>query len=303
MTTPILLGSGKISGVPKLEAGNYFQWKEAVMIALSGINARQIVLGLETTPALNATTQYRDFISRSEHGAALLHRTCGPTAASLISGNFDPVDIWTTLEARFKATETSRLQLIQRFHNLRYNPETMKCAADYIAQLRAIQAELKGSEDALTDRNLLAHLLTHLPGRYRITQKHPKGRKHRSRSRDAERRRSRSPRNSSYHQSRWNQNDRHSRPWRKETDKRDSNYSAKECTYCHRRGHLAHECRKRIYDERNKQSKHRETTDPSGSGSDTTITAGSASVKAGAVIDDYFAESDRTERRGFGKQH
>ncbi|RPA78417.1 hypothetical protein BJ508DRAFT_329354 [Ascobolus immersus RN42] len=231
----------------------------------------------------------------------------------------------------------------------------MKCAADYIAQLRAIQAELRGSEDALTDRNLLAHLLTHLPGRYRITvnminnlpqdqqtldraarelanfetldgirrdiiggskssntrtsasalsasyHRHPKGRRHRSRSRDSDRRRSRSPRNPSQN-SRWNQNDRHSRPWKKESDKRDSNYSAKECTYCHRRGHLAHECRKRIYDERNKQPKRREN-DPSGSGSDTTITAGSASVKADAVIDDYFAESDRTERHGFGKQH
>ena len=82
----------------KLSESNYHQWREAILIALAGINARRIVTQEEAAPRGDATTQHREFTTRSEQAVSLLHRSCGYTAASLITGNFNPVEIWQTLD-------------------------------------------------------------------------------------------------------------------------------------------------------------------------------------------------------------
>ncbi|RPA80494.1 hypothetical protein BJ508DRAFT_327213 [Ascobolus immersus RN42] len=154
----------------KLTENNYHQWKDAILIALAGINARRIVTQEEPAPRADATQQYREYTTRCEQAASLLHRSCGYTPASLIAGNFNPVRIWQILDEHYGTGRPyrSRLQLLTKFQRLKMTGD-IRTAGAFIAKMREYQAELAHSEDALTDRRLLSHLLTELPERYATT--------------------------------------------------------------------------------------------------------------------------------------
>lgn len=154
--------------LPQLTGANYYSWKNDILIALAGINARRLVTGEEVPPTNNAVTQLRDFTERSEKAVCMLQNACGLEARSYIHGLFDPVQIWTTLRERFAsdaAAQPNRLQLTMKFSTSRIKPN--QPIGEWIAELRRIQSELAHSPAAINDHQIISHILTHMPQRYK----------------------------------------------------------------------------------------------------------------------------------------
>lgn len=152
----------------KLNGANYHAWRNNILIALAGINARRLVIGEEAAPVnVGAAAAVRDFAERREKAASMLHNACGPEAKSFIINRFDPVQIWQELQTRFanNATSESRLQLVMRFNSLAM--KTSGTAGEWIAELRQIQNQLAFSEDAITDRVMVTHILAKLPAKFK----------------------------------------------------------------------------------------------------------------------------------------
>jgi hypothetical protein len=159
--------SGSSTQLPKLTGANYHSWRNEILIALAGINARRLVIGEEAAPANNsAVAAVRDFAERREKAASMLHHACGPEAKSFIIGEFDPIRIWQELNNRFAnaATSESRLQLVMRFNSLAMKPSGT--AGEWIAELRQIQNQLALSDDAISDRQMVTHILAKLPPKF-----------------------------------------------------------------------------------------------------------------------------------------
>ncbi|RPA72181.1 hypothetical protein BJ508DRAFT_335287 [Ascobolus immersus RN42] len=143
-----LFGRVKATAIPKLDSGNYHLWKKDIIIALMSINARQLTLGAVPRPAGINTERTREWDSRSEQAASLLHSSCGPTALSLINDNYDPHHIWEILEEHFSTIHSfrNRLQVLGDF-NQQGMTSDLKTATEYLAKLRGLQAQLVGTAD------------------------------------------------------------------------------------------------------------------------------------------------------------
>ena len=86
----------------------------------------EIALGNETTPAANATNQFRDFRKRSGKAGSLITFLCSESIKNFIAGlpQKDPASIWTALAERYSNTNNvaERQATVRRFQNTEMKP-------------------------------------------------------------------------------------------------------------------------------------------------------------------------------------
>src|SRR4051794_37148541 len=95
--------------VPNLTSLSYASWSASMQYVLVGINAWDIVSGIEEAPEPlppNATQKRQDdykkdvksFRKRSHLASALIYCTLSPTIAIYVHGTLDPAEMWDRLK-------------------------------------------------------------------------------------------------------------------------------------------------------------------------------------------------------------
>ena len=75
----------------------------------------------------------------------------------------DPARLWVALREKYDTSlsQAGRISILERFHTSTMKPDTSVSA--YISTLKSMRQELAGSEEEITERALLARLLSTLP--------------------------------------------------------------------------------------------------------------------------------------------
>jgi len=160
----------KYGAIKKLDGTNYEDWKRSVQSALTVVDAFEIVTGDEQQPpaansatAKAATDSYR---KRRALAAHLLKQACMPNVQIHVRDLVDPKEIWDTLLRRldFTASQTRRATILTRF--LHTHPAPGEKVGDYITRLQTYQAQLHGTNEAISDGLLTAHIYNTVPSEF-----------------------------------------------------------------------------------------------------------------------------------------
>jgi hypothetical protein len=161
----------KHGAIKKLDGTNYDDWKRSIRSALHVIDAFNIVTGDEQQPpAANGTAAKAaidSYRKRRALAAHLLSYTCTPNVQIHIRDLEDPKEIWDTLLTRldFTASETGRAAILTKFLNTR--PESGEKVGEYIARLQSYQAQLHGTEQAISDGLLKTRIYDTVPSQFK----------------------------------------------------------------------------------------------------------------------------------------
>ena len=151
-----------------LNSKNYHSWKNALTIYLRSENALQIVLGNEQPPPGNSTFHVRQsYQKRFGSALSMLYSSCEQSLRDVIDELPDqhPAQIWVLNQRCNTAAFASSRFATRRVFVL----TTMKegtSVADYISTLKGLQQQLAGTEQAISDIDLVTHLLATLAGAF-----------------------------------------------------------------------------------------------------------------------------------------
>jgi hypothetical protein len=122
--------------VPSLTSISYATWSISIQYALVGIDAWDIVSGIEEAPEPlppNASQRRQDdhkkdvksFRKRSHLASALIYRTLSSTVATYVHGILDPAEMWERLKERVDTAQNKGGMHILRteFHSETFQPK------------------------------------------------------------------------------------------------------------------------------------------------------------------------------------
>ena len=144
---------------------NYHSWKRSLKAFLIAEDAFGIVTGVETPPNAGITAQLGNFCRHSGRAYSLIYASSDETTRSLINNlpNEEPNHVWTALRLAFD-TSASMLASLTTVHH--FQKTTMKLGTSvtaYISVLKDIRQPLAGSQEPISDKVLIGHLLSTLP--------------------------------------------------------------------------------------------------------------------------------------------
>jgi hypothetical protein len=124
----------------------------------------------EQPPAANGTVAKAaidNYRKRGALAAQLLTYTCTPNVQIHIRDLKDPNETWDTLLIGFDftASEIGRPAILTKFLNTR--PESGKKVREYIASLQTYQAQLHGTEQAISDGLLKIRIYDTIPSQFK----------------------------------------------------------------------------------------------------------------------------------------
>ena len=144
---------------------NYHAWKADLTVFLRCENALEIVLGNEDHPPANASFAMREsYKKRLGYATGMVYSSVEPSIRSVINKlpNQQPAHVWAALGQKYNtATSRSGRLAIRR----RFQLTTMKkdgLVQDFISSLTALQQELVGTPEEISDDSLISHLLANL---------------------------------------------------------------------------------------------------------------------------------------------
>jgi len=144
---------------------NYHAWKADLTVFLRCENALEIVLGNEDHPPANASFAMRESYKKQlGYATRMVYSLVEPSIRSVINKlpNQQPAHIWAALGQKYNtATSRSGQLAIRR----RFQLTTMKkdgLVQDFISSLTALQQELVGTPEEISDDSLISHLLANL---------------------------------------------------------------------------------------------------------------------------------------------
>ena len=148
-----------------LTARNYHTWKHDIMDFLASDDALEITLGTEEAPHGNATALARDYRKRSGRAFGMIRSSTDPEVRLFVNSleHRDPARLWVALREKYDTSlsQAGRISILERFHTSTMKPDTS--VSVYISTLKSMRQELAGSEEEITERVLLARLLSTLP--------------------------------------------------------------------------------------------------------------------------------------------
>jgi gag-polypeptide of LTR copia-type len=172
---------GKYGEAPKLTTMNYHTWRTTVTYILRAAQAWRIVTGEEQppeAPAANANATARDryeekcdrYNSHYDTAAAIIYQSCTPMIQAYIAGNSDPRSMWQTLKDRVDTASNANgpVMLREQLHKEKFNGEGS--VSTFIAKVLTYQDQLVHTPQALTDSEVVSHLITNLPSSWHIIQ-------------------------------------------------------------------------------------------------------------------------------------
>ena len=155
----------KFGTMEMLNPRNYRTWKAGITIFLRCQNALEIVLGNETPPAADASSQLREsYQKRFGRARTMVYSSVEPTIRAFIDTlpDRDPARIWVALRERYSTatSRSDRLAIYRRFLLATMKPGTS--VSEYISTLTGLQRELAGTREEISDVTLISHLLNNL---------------------------------------------------------------------------------------------------------------------------------------------
>src|SRR5437762_739924 len=164
----------KYGEASKLTISNYYAWNKAIRYILLAANAWSIVAGDEAPPealAANVSTHVREchedkranYDSRYNMAAATIYQSCSSTIQAYLTDYPTPTAMWQTLKERLdKASNENRPTLLRdRLNKVKFNGEGSISA--YITKVLEYCEQLAHTQQALSNRDVISHLLMNLP--------------------------------------------------------------------------------------------------------------------------------------------
>jgi len=154
--------TSKYGAIKKLDGTNYIEWKGDITTILNIMNAFEIVRREELEPQASNTVTGRQAITNYKKRVALatsaIRFLCTQAVAFCIRDETDPATMWAILLKKFNATSLfiGRNAIATQFHSIR--PEEGERMSLYISRLQRYRAELQGSSQEISEKNLLGHI-------------------------------------------------------------------------------------------------------------------------------------------------
>jgi hypothetical protein len=169
----------KYGDAPKLTTTNYHAWSKSITYILRAAQAWRIITGEELppeAPTANANNTARDryedkrdrYNSRYDIAAATIYQSCSTTLQGYIAVDSNPQEMWQTLKDRVDNTSNNDgpTLLRERLHKERFNGEGS--ISTFISKVLTYREQLAHTTQALTDNEIVSHLITNLPSSWRI---------------------------------------------------------------------------------------------------------------------------------------
>ena len=144
---------------------NYHTWKSALTVYLRAENAFEIVLGNEDPPAANASFNVRESYQRRRGKAlSMLYSSTDQSIRDIIDKlpEQHPAQIWTLLDQRCNTAASVSSRFATRRTFLLTAMKEGTPVANYISTLIGLQRQVAGTDQAISDIDLLTHLLSTL---------------------------------------------------------------------------------------------------------------------------------------------
>jgi hypothetical protein len=174
--------------VPMLTSTNYPAWERAMTMRLKAERCLSVVDGRlrapdpipDADPAANAAGQRAhetrlaeyskkldDFESAEGSAASAINSTLSPEVETLLKDTMDPVEMWSILKEKLNTATSRTLQrsVVHTFNATSHDgKETIQ---NYLRRLRDLQRQVTGTEEEITDGQILSKVLHSLPEVYR----------------------------------------------------------------------------------------------------------------------------------------
>jgi uncharacterized membrane protein YgcG len=163
--------TSKYGAIKKLDGTNYIEWKGDISAILSVMNALQIVQGEEPEPPASNTAAGRtittEYAKRRALATTAIRFSCTQAIAICIRNETDPAVMWNILQKKFDATSSfvGRNAIATKFQRAR--PEKDEAMSIYISRLQAYRAELQGTSQEISEENLLGHIYSTCPPKFK----------------------------------------------------------------------------------------------------------------------------------------
>lgn len=145
--------------IPKLNGGNYFDWKFAVEMIFRAKGCHEVATGTEKK---SDTTDADDWETKAVESLTIIGLTVEPSQYTYIRAAKNGPEAWEALAKVYnKASRANRTQLKRRFYHFTVGFEVP--IQHYIAGITDLAAQLRAIEVALTDDDIIDVLIMNLP--------------------------------------------------------------------------------------------------------------------------------------------
>lgn len=162
---------------PMLTSTNYHEWNNDIYYVLLAARAWNIVAGEEEppqAPAANANAQARksyekakeSYISRRDTAAATIYQSCSLPIRVYLSNRPSPTEMWQILDKAFNRNGPTLLR--RRLNSVKFDGEGS--VQQYISKVLGYRDHLISTPQALTEEDVIRHLLTNLPDSWMFIQ-------------------------------------------------------------------------------------------------------------------------------------
>jgi hypothetical protein len=151
---------------------NYTSWRIDMRRVLRSIGAWRIIMGEETEPDEDAAADVKQkYIERTEDAAACIYDACTKAIKRYIEKTDDPKEMWDTLKEKLDTAKTStgRQQIHQRFLSTKPTPGAP--IGDFFTELKHLQGQISGTEEAISDTTFKTHIISCLPPNFEMPAK------------------------------------------------------------------------------------------------------------------------------------
>src|SRR5258706_2279377 len=192
---------------PLPTASNYALWSRSIQFILRAESLWQIVIGTEMAPpdediagsrrrssatvghstrsaSLAPSPINETFRCRQDSAASHIWSSLSATAQSLMKETLDPAVMWTELKKRYDNAHSSTGRINLRLKLFRERPHDGEPIADFISRLSTYQIQLQHTPQAVSDEDIILHILGVLPATYAGVARHIKERPQDMRSLD-----------------------------------------------------------------------------------------------------------------------
>ena len=130
---------------------------------LQAEDSLEIVLGMEDEPE-KGSEDYSQYRKRLGKAAAMINAACHSSVKGFIKGKRNPKEMWDALTDNLDRvnTRSGRLMIKREFNTLRPKQST----TEYIHKLLECRTELQNSEQEISDKEFITHILTTLPSTF-----------------------------------------------------------------------------------------------------------------------------------------